>query len=244
MLKKLPVLFTVTLLLIASFCHATTKTDTFQTDAGELKITFLKHASLMLDFHDTIIHIDPVAKMANYSALPKADLILITHDHSDHLDPETIKAISKEGTQLIMTAPCADKLAGGTVLGNGQDVSVADINILAVPAYNLVHKRETGEPFHSKGKDNGYLLTLGGKRVYVAGDTENIPEMKGLIDIDIAFLPMNLPYTMTPEMVADAALCFKPKVLYPYHFGDTDPAELAEIMKDFPGTEVRIREMP
>lgn len=244
MLKRLPVLFTVALLLIASYSHAAPQTDRFQTDTGELRITFLKHASLMFDFNNTIIHVDPVAKMADYRALPKADLILITHEHSDHLDPDAIKAISKKGTKLLLTATCAEKMAGGTVLRNGQDLSVAEINILAVPAYNLIHKRDNGELYHPKTVGNGYLLTLGGKRVYVAGDTENIPEMKALTNIDIAFLPMNLPYTMTPEMVADAALCFKPKILYPYHFGDTDPTELTTIMKDFAGTEVRVRNMP
>ena len=244
MLKNLPILFTVAMLTIASFAHAAPQTDSFKTDAGELKITFLKHASLMLDFHNTIIHIDPVAKMADYSTLPKADLILITHEHYDHFEPDTIKQISKEGTKIIMTKTCAEKLTGGTVLNNGDETKVADINILAVPAYNLIHKKDTGEPFHAKGTGNGYLLTMGGKKVYVAGDTENIIEMKGLIDIDIAFLPMNLPYTMTPEMVADAVLCFKPKVLYPYHFGDTDTGELTTIMKEFTGTEVRLRDMP
>lgn len=242
--RRLPIMLTVALLFVASHCQAAAQIDHFQTKAGELRISFLKHASLMLDFHNTIIHIDPVAKMANYSTLPKADIILITHEHQDHFEPDTIKAISKVGTKLFLTASCAEKLAGGTVLHNGQESSVADVNILAVPAYNLVHKRDSGEPYHPKGRGNGYLLTLGDKRIYIAGDTENIPEMKGLFNIDIAFLPMNLPYTMTPEMVADAALCFKPKVLYPYHFGNTDPAELATIMKPFTDTDVRIRDMP
>ena len=244
MSKKLSVMFTVALLIVASFAHAASQTDSFKTDAGELKITFLKHASLMLDFHGAIIHIDPVAQMADYNNLPKADLILITHEHYDHFEPDTIKQISKEGTKVLLTATCAKKLAGGTVLNNGDETKVADIDILAVPAYNLIHKKDNGEPYHAKGTGNGYLLTMGGKKVYVAGDTENIPEMKGLIDIDIAFLPMNLPYTMTPEMVADAVLCFKPKVLYPYHFSGTDPAELTTIMKEFAGTEVRVRDMP
>lgn len=244
MSKKLPVLLTVALLIIASFAHAAPQTDSFHTEAGELKITFLKHASLVLDFHNTIIHVDPVAQMADYNTLPKADLILITHEHYDHFEPDTIKQISKEGTKVILTAACAKKLASGTVLNNGEEIKLAGINILAVPAYNLIHKKDNGESFHAKGTGNGYLLTIGGKRVYVAGDTENIPEMKGLTDIDIAFLPMNLPYTMTPEMVADAVLCFKPKVLYPYHFSGTDPAELTTIMKEFTGTEVRVRDMP
>lgn len=244
MQKKHSVLFVAIMLFVASIACAAPQTDHFQTDAGELKISFLKHASLMLDFHGTIIHVDPIAKMADYSTLPKADLILITHEHYDHFEPETINRISKKGAKVILTKTCAERFPEGVVLSNGDEVKVADITVSAVPAYNLIHKRDTGEPFHAKGTGNGYLLALGGKRIYVAGDTENIPEMKGLVDIDIAFLPMNLPYTMTPEMVADAALCFRPKILYPYHFGDTDTAELATIMKEFPATDVRLRDMP
>jgi L-ascorbate metabolism protein UlaG (beta-lactamase superfamily) len=244
MLTRFTILFSTALLLAASCACAAPQSDRFPTAAGDLRITFLKHASLMFDFHNTIIQVDPVAKMADYSALPKADIILVTHDHADHFEPDTIKRVSKEGTKVILTATCAKKMAGGIVLANGEETTVAGINILAVPAYNLVHKRDNGEPYHPKGRDNGYLLTLGDKRLYVAGDTENIPEMKGLTAIDIAFLPMNLPYTMTPEMVADAVLCFRPKVLYPYHFSGSDPAELTTIMKEFPATEVRVREMP
>ena len=117
------------------------------------------------------------------------------------------------------------------------------MRVEAVPAYNLEHKRPDGKPFHPKGEGNGYVLTFGGKRVYVAGDTENIPEMEALRDIDIAFLPMNLPYTMTPEMVAAAARAFKPKVLYPYHYGDTDPQKLVDLLKDLPAVEVRVRDL-
>ena len=117
-------------------------------------------------------------------------------------------------------------------MANGDVKTVAAMTIEAVPAYNLVHKRGSGEPFHPKGQGNGYVITFGDKRVYVAGDTENTPEMKALKDIDIAFLPMNLPYTMTPEMVADAAEAFKPKILYPYHFGKTDTGRLVALLKD------------
>ena len=244
MLTRFTILFSIALLLGASCACAAPPVDRFPAAVGDLRITFLKHASLMFNFRNTIIQVDPVARMADYNALPKADIILVTHDHADHFEPDTIKRISKQGAKVILTATCARKLAGGIVLANGEETTVAGINILAVPAYNLVHKRDNGEPYHPKGRDNGYLLTLGDKRLYVAGDTENIPEMKGLTAIDIAFLPMNLPYTMTPEMLADAVLCFKPKVLYPYHFSGSDPAELTTIMKEFPATEVRVREMP
>ena len=118
---------------------------------------------------------------------------------------------------------------------NGDKQTIAGLQIEAVPAYNILHKREDGQPFHPKGVGNGYILTFGNTRLYLAGDTENIPEMKNLHDIDIAFLPMNLPYTMTPEMVADAARMFKPRILYPYHYGNTDTNKLVELLKDEKG---------
>jgi len=126
---------------------------------------------------------------------------------------------------------------------NGETKTVKGLKIEAVPAYNIVHKRSSGEPYHPKDKHNGYVITFGDKRVYVAGDTENIPEMKELKNIDVAFLPMNLPYTMDPEMAAKAAKSFKPKILYPYHYGDTDPTKLVELLKDEEDIEVRIREL-
>jgi L-ascorbate metabolism protein UlaG (beta-lactamase superfamily) len=126
---------------------------------------------------------------------------------------------------------------------NGDVQTVAGLRVEAVPAYNLVHKREDGQPFHPKGAGNGYILTFGDIRVYIAGDTENTPEMKALKDIAIAFLPMNLPYTMTPEMVAEAAKAFRPRVLYPYHYGDTDTRKLVDLLKGETGIEIRIRRM-
>ena len=126
---------------------------------------------------------------------------------------------------------------------NGDAKTIHGITVEAVPAYNIVHKRSSGDPFHPKGQGNGYVLTFGDTRVYVAGDTENIPEMKKLRDIDVAFLPMNLPYTMTPEMVADAAKAFEPRILYPYHYGETQTDELIELLKDAGDIEVRIRKM-
>ena len=135
-------------------------------------------------------------------------------------------------------------MKGGIVMQNGDVKTIEGLIIEAVPAYNLVHMRSEGVPFHPKGRGNGYVITFGDKRIYVAGDTENIPEMKKLKDIDYAFLPMNLPYTMTPEMVADAAKAFKPKILYPYHYGKTDPSKLVALMEDTPQVEIRIRKMP
>ena len=219
------------------------ETDAFQTSAGELAISFLGHGSLLLAFGEINIHIDPFSRVADYATLPKADLVLITHEHRDHLDPQALAAIRTPATVLVLTDLCARQVEGGIVLRNGDRQTVAGIPVEAVPAYNLLHKRENGEPFHPKGHGNGYILTFGDTRVYLAGDTENIPEMAGLQDIAIAFLPMNLPYTMTPEMVAEAAKAFRPRLLYPYHYGNTDPSGLADLLKTDPGIEVRVRRL-
>ena len=192
---------------------------------------------------DRVIHVDPYGRVADYSKLPKADVILVTHEHGDHLDPKALELIRRPQTKIVLTKLCAEKIAGGLVMKNGDVRTVDGLKIEAVPAYNIVHKRPDGDPFHPKGNGNGYVVTFGKQRVYIAGDTENIPEMKDLKQIDIAFLPMNLPYTMTPEMVADAARVFAPKILYPYHYGQTDPNELVKLLADDKNIEVRIRKM-
>jgi L-ascorbate metabolism protein UlaG (beta-lactamase superfamily) len=194
-------------------------------------------------YQGKVVHVDPVSREADYSKMPKADLILITHEHGDHFDPKALSLLRKEQTKLVLTKLCAEKVTGGMVMKNGDVLTVQGLKIEAVPAYNIVHKRPDGQPYHPKGSGNGYVVTFGKTRVYVAGDTEDIPEMKKLKRIDIAFLPMNLPYTMTPEMVADAAKAFEPKILYPYHYGQTDPNVLVELLKDSKKTEVRIRKM-
>lgn len=217
--------------------------ELIRTSSGELKITFLGHGTLMFTLDEKVIHVDPYSKVADYSTLPDADLILITHEHGDHLDLSALEQIRTDTTQMVLTETCAMQVRGGIVMMNGDVQTIMGVRIEAVPAYNLVHKRENGEPFHPKGIGNGYVLTLGNKHVYIAGDTENIPEMEELQDIDIAFLPMNLPYTMTPEMTADAAKVFRPKILYPYHYGNTEPAKLVELLSDEEQIEVRIRSM-
>jgi L-ascorbate metabolism protein UlaG (beta-lactamase superfamily) len=218
------------------------KTDIIKTDAGELKITFLGHATLMLEYQGRIIHIDPVRREADYAKLPKADVILVTHEHSDHLDSDAIKALLKSDTTVVLTGACQKTLGQGTVMKNSDVLEIKGLRIEAVPAYNIVHKRPDGQPFHPKGRGNGYLVDFGKTRLYVAGDTENLPEMKQLKHVTIAFLPMNLPYTMTPEMVADAAKTLNPSILYPYHYGQTDPNNLIKLLKGS-GIEVRIRQM-
>lgn len=190
-----------------------------------------------------IIHVDPYSVLTDYTAFPKADIILVTHEHGDHLDLKAIKAIRAPGARVVSNEAASGKLEGGITMKNGESKEIDGIRIEAVPAYNIVNKRPDGSPFHPRGVGNGYVLTFGSERVYVAGDTENIPEMKALKNIDIAFLPMNLPYTMSPEMVADAARMFKPKILYPYHFGETDLSKLTDALGRGSGIEIRFRDM-
>ncbi len=214
--------------------------DTIATKKGNLILHCIGHGSLMLDYHGIKIYVDPVANFGNYSRMPKADVILITHEHSDHLDTATIHHLAKKETQIILTKSSFDILKSGTVVANGESKTIKDILIEAVPAYNTSAGHEA---YHPKGRDNGYVLTLGGKRIYIAGDTEDIPEMKALKDIDIAFLPMNQPWTMTPEQVAGAVKAFMPKILYPYHYGDTDVSKLTALLKDTKNIEIRIKNM-
>jgi L-ascorbate metabolism protein UlaG (beta-lactamase superfamily) len=215
--------------------------DVVPTSKGDLEITFLGHGSLMMMFGGKTIQVDPYGEVADYSTLPRADLLLVTHDHYDHLDPQALKSVLKPGTAVVGAESCTGKLPGAIILANGQSRTVLGLPIEAVPAYNIEHTRPDGQPFHPKGAGNGYIVTFGETRVYIAGDTENTPEMKALKDIDVAFLPMNLPYTMTPEQVSDAARAFRPKILYPYHTGDTDTSRLVKLLQGEKDIEVRIR---
>lgn len=217
--------------------------DVFKTLGGDLAITFIGHGTLMMEFNGKVIHIDPMGNYADYSKLPKADLILITHEHGDHLDLAAIEKVKKESTEVILTKVCSEKCKDGKVMKNGDSGTFAGLKIEAAPAYNIKNVRSEGNPFHPKGVGNGYVIQFGDKKVYVAGDTENIPEMTNLKNIDIAFLPMNLPYTMTPEMVREAVKLFQPKILYPYHFGNTNTDDLLNLMKNQTATEVRIRKL-
>jgi len=223
------------------------ESDVFETAMGTLEITFLGHGTLMMAVADKVIHVDPYGRVADYSKLPKADVILVTHEHGDHLDVSALETVRQEMTKVIVTESCAGRVGGAIVLRNGESGTADGIGVEAVAAYNIEHMRAPGQPFHPKGVGNGYILTFGDTRVYVAGDTEATPEMKALGTradrIDIAFLPMNLPYTMTPEMAADAARAIRPSILYPYHYGDTDATRLAVLLADEEDIEVRIRQM-
>jgi len=217
------------------------ETDAIQTDAGELKITFIGHGTLMLEWGKLVIHVDPVSREADYSKLPKADLVLITHHHRDHFDLKAIDAVQTGESRLVVNPEVGKKIKGeAIIMKNGDVQNLLGLKIEAVPAYNTTEGRSR---YHPKGRDNGYILTLGGKRIYIAGDTEDTPEMEQLKDIEIAFLPMNQPYTMTPAQVAAAAKAFRPSVLYPYHLGDTDVSELVSLLKGQSDIEVRIRQM-
>jgi L-ascorbate metabolism protein UlaG (beta-lactamase superfamily) len=212
-----------------------------KTAGGDLVIQPLNHAALRFEYRGKQYYVDPAGR-ADWSSLPKADAIFVTHEHGDHLSPPTIALLKKEGT-LIFANEASVKQAGfGTVIAVGEKKEVLDITVEAVPAYNLNPARQQ---FHPKArKDNGYILTFGGKRVYVAGDTEVTPEMKALQDIAIAFVPISLPNASQSNEVAEAARAFKPKILYPYHQGKSDPAEVKRLLADVPEIEVRVLALP
>ena len=219
------------------------ETDTFVTPNGKtVRFHALTHASIRIEFDGKEIEIDPVSQYngrdIDYAAFPKADYIIVTHEHFDHLDTAAIAALSKAETQLITNRRCADILGYGTVMANGERRVLDNwLTIEAVPAYNTT---EGHRQFHPKGRDNGFILTIDGFRIYVAGDTEDIPEIADIKDIDVAFLPCNQPYTMTPEQLVRVARLIKPKVVFPYHYGKTDVSRLPSLLKG-DNVEVRIR---
>lgn len=236
-------LFVALIMSIGSMFAATYESDTFKTRNGDnLTIQFIRHGSLAITYKGHIIQVDPTGMFADYTAMPKADLILITHEHPDHLDAKAVAALTKPGTKIITNAASQKILGKGLVMKNGDKIKPESfVQIEAFPAYNTTAGREK---FHPKGRDNGFILTIGGLRIYIAGDTEDIPEMKSLKKIDIAFLPVNQPYTMTVNQAINAAKIINPRVLYPYHYGDTPVREITEKLKtEVPKIEVRIRQM-
>lgn len=239
-MKTMKIMFAMLFLgvLLPSIYSQEYEKDVIPTNNGNIEITFIKHGTLMIQYNDAVIHVDPVSMFGtDYSTMPKADIILLTHEHPDHLDAGSIDKIRTDNTVVLQNEGCFKTLGFGEVMKNGDHKTVIGIAIDAVPAYNLT------APNHPKGAGNGYVLQLGDKRVYVAGDTENIPEMSDLKDIDIAFLPMNKPFTMSPEQVAEAARRIRPEILYPYHFGETNTDELVNLLQDEEGIDVRIRQM-
>lgn len=214
--------------------------DVINTEDGDIVIHPVDHASLVIGFGGDAIYVDPVGGAALYEGLPVPTAILITHGHGDHFDIPTLEAIA--GTAPILTSKeVFDKLpeglkANASAIANGDDTSLNGMVVRAVAAHNVTEDRMN---YHPVGVGNGYILTLGTKQVYVAGDTEPTDEMLGLSDIEIAFLPMNLPYTMTPDQAVEALNVFKPRIAYPYHYGDSDLSVLEERIG--PDTELRLR---
>jgi L-ascorbate metabolism protein UlaG (beta-lactamase superfamily) len=212
-----------------------------KTSAGDLIIEPINHSALRFEFAGKQYYIDP-AGAANWPAMPKADAIFITHEHRDHLDPLVITTLRRPDTLIIASPPAAKAAGFGNVIKPGEKQTVLGITAEAIPAYNTSEDRLK---FHPKDRlDVGYVLTFGDKRVYVAGDTQGTPEMRALKNIDIAFIPINLPYTMPPQEAADAVRAFKPKILYPYHQGKSDPAEMKKLLADTPEVEVRVLPLP
>jgi len=210
--------------------------QSFATSAGAVKITPIYHAAVLIEAGNDRIYIDP-AKPANIAGLAPGDLILITDIHGDHLDPADITQLSKADTVIIAPEAVQKTVTNAKVLANGGTTTWRNWKITAVPMYNIAHV--TPQPFHTKGRGNGYVLSYGGKNFYFAGDTEGTPEMLALKDIDVAFIPMNLPYTMTPEEAAAAVKAFHPKVAIPYHYRGQDIQKFADALKGS-GVDVRL----
>lgn len=238
--------FSVGLLPAAAWAQSTVPAT-----GGNITITPLQHATVQLEYAGKVIQVDPA--QGDLASAKPGDLVLVTDIHGDHLNPDGIAKVRKAGAAVVMPeavrAQVGDKVpAPIEVLANGQTKTVAGVAIEAVPMYNLQRGPAAGQLFHTKGRGNGYVVTLGGKRVYFAGDTECVPEIKALKNIDVAFMPMNLPYTMPPAEAAECVKAFKPKIVYPYHYRGQSPEntgdtkEFATALKSTAGVEVRVRD--
>jgi L-ascorbate metabolism protein UlaG (beta-lactamase superfamily) len=214
------------------------------TSEGDLILHPINHATLALGWKNLILFVDPVGGAQRFVELPPPDVILLTDLHGDHFDTKTLKAVAKENTLLVAPPATAALLPAETkartiVLSGGETQTVAGLRVEAIPAYNLTPERTK---FHAKGRGVGYVVTLGGQRVYLSGDTEDIPEMRALKDISVAFVCMNLPYTMTVEQAASAVREFRPKIVYPYHCRGSDLAQFKKLVGEAAGVDVRIRD--
>ena len=212
--------------------------ETFSSSAGNVQITPIQHASLMLQAGGKVLYVDPA--QGSYDGLPQADYILLTDIHGDHLAPPVINKLKKAGTVIVAPKAVAADVAGAKVLSNGEKTSVGPFAVEAIPMYNLTRGPSPGQLFHDKGRGNGYIVTYGGKRFYFSGDTEVTPEMKALKNIDVAFVCMNLPYTMTPQEAAEGVRAFHPAIVYPYHYMGSDLNAFAKALQGT-GIDVRIR---
>jgi L-ascorbate metabolism protein UlaG (beta-lactamase superfamily) len=219
-------------------------TDSIATKDGPWKISPINHATLALEWNDRTIYVDPVGGAKMFQGLPKPEIILVTDIHGDHFSKETLAEMAGANTKIVCPAAVAEQMTpelrkSAMVLTNGQVEEISGVKIEAIPMYNLTAERLK---YHTKGRGNGYVLTLGGKRIYISGDTEDIPEMLALKNIDVAFVCMNLPYTMTVDQAARAVLTFKPKIVYPYHYRGSDLSKFKELVGTNPGIEVRLRD--
>jgi len=237
-MNRTAVILAATLLTLPAF--AARSTDEFKTKAGPLKITTVQHAGFVIEAGGQTVIVDPA--QGDWDGLPPADLILITDIHGDHLAPALIAKVRKPGTgtQIIAPAAVAKTVTDATVIDNGETKTIGAWKIEAIPMYNLKRGPAEGKFYHDKGRGNGYVVTYGGLRIYIAGDTEDIPEMRALKNIDVAFIPMNLPYTMTPEEAAAAVKAFHPKVVYPYHSMGSDTKAFEAALAGT-GIDVRLR---
>jgi L-ascorbate metabolism protein UlaG (beta-lactamase superfamily) len=228
--------------ILAGACILTAQSakpaEEFATGAGPLRITPIQHASLMIQAGGQVLYLDP--SQGSYEGLPKADLILITDIHGDHMNPKAIAMVEKPRTTILAPEAVSKTVTKASVIRNGESRTVGKWQIQATPAYNLKRGSEPGKLFHDKGRGNGYVLTYGGKRFYFSGDTEGVPEMRSLKNIDVAFVSMNLPYTMPPEEAAEAVKEFKPKIVYPYHYRGSDLSVFEKALAGS-GVEVRLR---
>jgi L-ascorbate metabolism protein UlaG (beta-lactamase superfamily) len=213
--------------------------EEFPTAAGTVKITPIQHASVRIEAGGKVIYLDPA--QGNFDGMPAADMILLTDIHGDHLAPPILARLRKPATAVFGPEAVAKTITGTTVIRNGETRTWEGWKIEAIAAYNLGPDAKTGRVYHEKGRGNGYVLTYGGKRFYFSGDTEGIPEMRALRNIDVAFVCMNLPYTMTPQAAAEAVRAFQPKVVYPYHYRGSD-LEVFRKALEGSGVEVRLRD--
>lgn len=221
--------------------------DVVRTSAGDLRLTPLYHGSVMLELGGHVIHVDPWSQ-GDYTGLPPADMLVISHTHADHLDRSMVDKLHKPSTIIVAppatadTLNCAPACGDLEIIGNGEKKMVMGIGIEGIPMYNLVQGSAPGKPFHHKGIGNGYVLSFGDTRVYFSGDTECVPEMKALKDISVAFVAMNPPRTMSTLEAAQCVKAFRPKIVYPYHYRGSNTQEFADALKGEP-IEVRLRKL-
>lgn len=225
--------------LLAGGLALAQETLSFDSSLGVVEIVPLGHASLRISVNDLIIHVDPWGNVADYGMQPDADLALVTHEHQDHFDPTALEQITGESTTLVMDAQSAQQFEGEVItMANGDSLEFEGITVTAVPAYNIERMRDDGNPYHPKGDYNGYLLGFGDLLVHIGGDTECVPEFAEVGEVDVSFLPINLPFTMPPEEAAECYRTMNPTVAVPYHQGDSDPQIVAHMLAD---SEIDVR---